>query len=108
MLTLYQFNLPIRTNMGLENFHALTAWENYALGIAGGYTSLGWAEGNWLSPEGERMRETMAIYQVAGNHKDKQELTEAAKRLFPDQVCFFIAEIGRAELVYTKPIEDAA
>ena len=97
-MQLYQFNLPDATNAGVSYAGERLVWENEALKLAGGFTSLGEQQGAWLDPDGRPQWERMHVYQVAASEEAAAALEDKAFRLFPDQQAIFIATIGTARL----------
>ncbi len=109
-MALYQFNLPEQTNDGLSSYDAAReAWENAALAEAGGFTDLGKQFGAWRDPAtGAVYRETMHAYQVATTRDVADNLATRAFELFPDQLAFFVAELGEARIVERQAVRQAA
>lgn len=103
-MKLYQINLPRWTNAGLDYEPAHGEFETACLTFAGGITRLPlFAQGAWKNAEGEVIRDDLVIYHVATDDTDDGRdawgaIHSAAKRLFPDQVCIFWAEIGTAHI----------
>lgn len=110
-MIVYQFLLPLQTNdKSLSYACELYAWEQRALQEAGGFTDLGVRRGVWRDPEtGKTYDEQMACYQVAfldclAEAKVK-ELTEAAFELFTDQLAFYVAQVGTADIAQRESAE---
>lgn len=103
-LDLYQIALPLKTNDGAGDYAAqLAVWEALALDEAGDFTDLGDRRGFWRDPDSGRVySETMRGYQIAASSKTLQRLLRDAMMLFPDQVAFYVAHIGRAEIIVNR------
>lgn len=99
-MNLYQFALPLKTNDGSASYERqLLIWEELAID-EGGFTNLGDRSGAWRDDKtGVVYRETMRGYQFAGTVSAAYRLLDAAKALFPDQLAFYLASIGAAEIV---------
>jgi hypothetical protein len=110
VIVVYQFALPIMSNDGTVDYtNALHAWEQAALIEAGGYTDLGIRHGVWRDDAtGKTFAENMQGYQIAvdedGQPFARQHLLDEAQRLFPDQLAFYVAKIGTAEIEYRRPM----
>jgi hypothetical protein len=106
-MIVYQIALPIMSNDGLTEYsHNLHEWEQIALDEVGGYTDLGIRHGVWRDV-GRTYSENMQGYQLAID-SDRPfalgRLIDAAKRLFPDQVAFYLAKVGTAEIIYNNQV----
>jgi hypothetical protein len=98
-MQLYQFNLPDRSNDGAVDYaHARNVWEEIALAEAGGFTALGKHVGAWRADDGTVYREPMFAYQVATTREGMEALAAKSFALFPDQLAFFVAEVGSARI----------
>lgn len=98
-LPLFQFLLPTHTNEGRSYEHARKAFKAEALKIAGGYTSLPFAEGNWKGPDGRIYPEHMEPVQIGCTAEIAAKLVEAMLRIFPDQQAVSIMQLGEIEIV---------
>lgn len=103
-LDVYHFALPTRSNDGAFTYErALTVWEELALD-EGGFTELGERRGVWRDDRtGAAMRDTMRWYEVACSDAAASRLMKAAMNLFPDQVSFYVAKVGTANVVLNHP-----
>lgn len=100
-MDLYLITLPKSSNDGRIDYeYDRRDWEKVALQKAGGFTELGARRGAWKDPDsGVVYDEEMVAYQVACDRDTMLELVDEAMRLFPDQLAFFTAKIGEAEIV---------
>ncbi len=100
-MNVYQIAVPETANDGLASYHdAQDTFETMILVRAGGYTDLGVRVGAWKDPsDGKVYKERMRWYQVACEPGDWNVVIEYAFDLFPDQVAFFVAQVGTAEII---------
>lgn len=104
-MNVYQIALPIMSNDGLTEYsHQLHEWEQFCLDEVGGYTDLGVRHGVWKD-NGRTYSENMQGYQFAVPSESPfalGHLIDAAKRLFPDQVAFYLAKVGTADIIFNR------
>ena len=99
-MKLYEIALPLRDNSGnaLANAHA--RWKIEAVDIAGGMTERPEGQGYWRAPNSARMYiDEMRPYQFACDAPTFRKLVALARKLFPDQIAFWTAEIGQAKII---------
>jgi len=99
-MQLHTIKLPIATNDGASYGEALAGFENDALVLAGGYTSLPLQQGAWRDPKsGTVYKEWVQPYEVACDADTWADLVNCAFRLFPDQLAIFTADLGTADIL---------
>lgn len=101
-MNVYQIALPVFSNDGRVNYaRARAVWQDEALRLAGGYTEIGRRVGAWRDPsDGAVYREPMEWYEVATDDAFTFGiLVERAFELFPDQLSFYTAQVGAAQII---------
>lgn len=100
----YVIRVPLRSNAGDSYAEAREAFEARLLELAGGWSALAY-RGAWVDAvcDGTIYRETTIAYEVALDPAADNEwsaIIASAKRLFPDQRCFYVKDgNGNVELI---------
>ena len=107
----YEITLPLKTNSGVSARAAHRAYRAWLLDTFGGYSQRQCA-GVWRDDKGQTFRDLSAVYSVAAgpNAPYIGALAAQAMRLFPDQLAFYVAKVGEAEIIVRggKPCEPEA
>lgn len=99
-LNLYRFHLPTRANTGESYHNAMLAWRDWTINLVGGITIGALVRGVWIDDTGKEYEETIQLFDVACTSEQHATLLQFAFNLFPDQVCIFHAELGKANISY--------
>ncbi len=95
-MRVFEIILPRRDNSGVALHQAHMHYQEALLDCFGGFTQYD-VQGIWHDDGGKRYTDYSVAYRVALD--DEPELVAMAEPLFPDQLAFYVAEIGTAEII---------
>lgn len=97
-MRVHQIILPKRDNNGVALHMAHKNFAQALLNHWGGYTKSECA-GVWVGAQGRIYRDESIRYEVASDDLFPAALVALAKPLFPDQLAFYVATVGEAEII---------
>lgn len=105
-MKLFEIILPVLDNSGEDLSAAHDAFVSYLLDKFGGFTSLD-TKGAWKDDKGRVFRDASVTYRVASTTSLwGLGAVAKARELFPDQLAFYVAEVGTGEIIEVV-LEDA-
>lgn len=95
-MQLWEITLPLKDNAGVALHMAHKNFAATLLDTFGGYTDAGDGVGAWRDG-GKVYKEPVRTYRVAC--EDEPAFGDLAGPYFPDQLAFFVAQIGAAKII---------
>lgn len=100
-MQVWQIILPKRDNAGTRVYMAHKKFELELLECYGGFT-VAECGGAWKDDDGKVYRDESLVYTIAVDYPaadSEPALASLAAPLFPDQLAFYVAHLGTAEIV---------
>jgi len=102
-MRIYRFILPKQDNAGSSMIGSFSLLKDYILDVIGGYTEQPEVAGVWKDSQGQFYRDGSFVLDVAigGDFRAQavKSLIHRVRSLWPDQISFFVADIGEAHFV---------
>lgn len=97
MLKVFEISLPLVDNKGTPLAEAHKAFLGLAVRSYGGGTYHD-ATGLWVDDQGKLYDEPVRVYRFAVG-PGQGDLAALAEEYFPDQLAFYVSEVGTAEII---------
>lgn len=102
-MRIYRFILPKADNAGQSMVGAFSLLKDYVLDAIGGYTEQAEVCGVWKDDKGQVYQDRSFVLDVAIGGEFRREavvsLVHRVRSLWPDQISFFVADLGEAHFV---------
>lgn len=99
-MKLFRFVLPKQDNKGVTMVDAYVQLRRFLLNTVGGWTAQPEVTGAWKDDGGQEFRDTSWVLEVALEDAPTfDRVMSEVRRLWPDQLSFFVAYVGEAFFV---------